>query len=108
MNLFDQNYVLLKELYSDSFYPEFLLDKLKANIQDVVDFLETGTSDLEKIQQKLDDMTIAINDLAEEFEENGSEIATIERECIANDIAYILEWFSIDIDIEEALRERDW
>ena len=30
------------------------------------------------------------------------------RECIAATVAYILEWFVIPIDTEEAIRERDW
>ena len=33
---------------------------------------------------------------------------TVARECIAADVAYILEWFNIPIDTEEAIRERDW
>ena len=37
-----------------------------------------------------------------------SEIETVARECIAATVAYILEWFGIPIDTEEAIRERDW
>ena len=37
-----------------------------------------------------------------------SEIETVARECIAAAVAYILEWFNIPIDTEEAIRERDW
>ena len=48
------------------------------------------------------------NDLQEEFDENDSEIETVARECIAAAVAYILEWFNIPIDTEEAIRERDW
>ena len=47
-------------------------------------------------------------DLQEEFDENDSEIETVARECIAAAVAYILEWFNIPIDTEEAIRERDW
>ena len=49
-----------------------------------------------------------INDLEEEFEQNDSELETVAREAIAETIEYILNWFEIDIDIEDALRERDW
>ena len=49
-----------------------------------------------------------INDLQEEFDENDSEIETVARDCIGVTVAYILEWFGIPIDIEEAIRERDW
>ena len=47
-------------------------------------------------------------DLQEEFDENDSEIETVARDCIGVTVAYILEWFGIPIDIEEAIRERDW
>ena len=35
-------------------------------------------------------------------------IETVARDCIGVTVAYILEWFGIPIDIEEAIRERDW
>lgn len=71
-------------------------------------FLETGVTDVEQIQEKFDAMTIAVNDLQEEFEENDSEIETSARESIAADVIEILNWFDIDIDVEDALGERDW
>lgn len=49
-----------------------------------------------------------IFDLQEEFEENDSELETAARESIGAAAAYILEWFEIDLDAEEAIRERDW
>ena len=51
---------------------------------------------------------LAIHQTEEEFDENDSEIETVARECIAATVAYILEWFGIPIDTEEAIRERDW
>ncbi len=53
-------------------------------------------------------MTCAINDLQEEFYENDSEIETVARDCIGVDAGYILNWFGIPIEMEEAIRERDW
>ena len=50
----------------------------------------------------------AINDLQEEFDANDSEIETMARDSIGVTVEHILVWFDIDIDIEEALRERDW
>ena len=65
-------------------------------------------SDTEVVQETLDEAVCGINDLPEEFDENDSEIETVARECIAATVAYILEWFGIPIDTEEASRERDW
>ena len=53
-------------------------------------------------------MVCAINDLQEEFYENDSEIETVARDCIGETVGYVLEWFGIPIDVEEAIRERDW
>ena len=49
-----------------------------------------------------------MNDLQDEFDENDSEIETVARDCIGETVGYILEWFEIPIDVEEAIRERDW
>ncbi len=53
-------------------------------------------------------MTLAINDLQEEFEERDSELETVARDSIGETVGYILEWFELALDAEEAIRERDW
>ncbi len=89
-------------------YPAFLVDKVKDELQKVIDLLESGETDIEVVQETLDEAVCGINDLQEEFDENDSEIETVARDCIGVTVAYILEWFGIPIDIEEAIRERDW
>ena len=108
MKVFYTNYKLLDEMYQDEYYPNFLVDKVKDELQKVIDLLETGETDTEIIQKKLDEAICAINDLQEEFDENDSEIETVARDCIGETVGYILEWFGIPIDVEEAIRERDW
>mgnify|MGYP001109221871 FL=1 len=108
MKLFDSNYKLLNEMYQDDYYPDFLVDKVKDELQKVIDLLETGETNTELIQKKLDEAVSAINDLQEEFDSNDSEIETAARECIGKTVGYVLEWFGIPIDLEEAIRERDW
>ena len=108
MKAFDTSYKLLDEMYQDEYYPNFLVDKIKDELQKVIDLLETGENDIEVIQKKLDESVCAINDLQEEFEENGSELETEARESIGEAVAYILRWFDLDLDVEEAIRERDW
>ena len=105
---FDENYILVKDMVEDNYYPAFLVNKVKAEIQKVIALLESGESDTEIIQETLDEAVCGINDLQEEFDDNDSEIETVARESIGETILYILNWFDIDIDIEEALRERDW
>ena len=108
MKAFDPNYKLLDEMYQDDYYPAFLVDKVKDEIQKVIDLLESCETDTEVVQEKLDEAVLAINDLQEEFDENESEIETVARDCIGVTIDYILKWFDIPIDMEEAIRERDW
>lgn len=108
MKAFDPNYKLLDEMYQDEYYPDFLVDEVRDALQKVVDLLESGETNTEVVQETLDEAVSSINDLQEEFDENDSEIETVARECIAADVAYILEWFYIPIDTEEAIRERDW
>lgn len=108
MKKFDEDYKLLADMYQDEYFPDFLVDKVRELVQNVIDFLETEERDLEVIQEKFDEMTEAINDLQEEFEENDSELETGAREIIGETIEYILKWFDIDIDVEDAIRMRDW
>ena len=108
MKAFDSNYQLLDEMYEDEYFPDFLVDKVKNELQKVIDLLENSETDTEAVQEKLDEVICAINDLQDEFDENDSEIETVARDCIGETVAYILERFGIPIDIEEAIRERDW
>lgn len=108
MKKFDESYHLLYDMYEDTFFPDFLVDKIKALMENVIGFLETGEQDVTAIQKRFDEITLAINDLQEEFEENDSEIETGARECIGENVDYILRWFDIDLDVEDAIGERDW
>jgi len=94
MKAFDPNYKLLDEMYQDNYYPAFLVDKVKDELQKVIDLLESDETDTEVVQETLDEAVCGINEVA--------------RECIAENVAYILAWFGIPIDTEEAIRERDW
>ena len=108
MKAFDPNYKLLDEMYRDEYYPDFLVDKVKDELQKVINLLESGETDTEVVQEQLDETIGGLTDLQEKLDENDSEIETVARECIAENVAYILAWFDIPIDTEEAIRERDW
>ncbi|RTQ92894.1 hypothetical protein EKG35_10600 [Lysinibacillus telephonicus] len=95
-------------MYKDPFFPTFLVDKLKLHIVKVVHFIEESTHTIEEIQEKLDEMTIAINELQNEFYQNNSEIETVARDSIGETVEEILQYFELDIDTEEAIREREW
>ena len=42
MKAFDPNYKLLDEMYQDDYYPAFLVDKVKDELQKVIALLESG------------------------------------------------------------------
>ncbi len=48
-------------------------------------------------------LTAFINTLLKQFDENNSEIDTIARESIVETIEYILKWYDININIEQAI-----
>ena len=47
-------------LETETYYPNFLVDKVKGELQKVIDLLETGETDTEVIQEKLDEVVCAI------------------------------------------------
>ena len=53
MKAFDPNYKLLDEMYQDNYYPAFLVDKVKDELQKVIDLLENGETDTEVVQETL-------------------------------------------------------
>jgi hypothetical protein len=102
------DFAFLPDMYADEYFPNEQVNKVKTAIQEVVTFLEAGGHTKDKIQEKLDDMTLEINNLQDDFTDHDSEIETGARESIAETIERVLAHFNIDIDIEEAIRERDW
>ena len=108
MKKFDPNYQMLAEMYQDDYYPDFLVDKISALLRKVIALLENDETDLKVIQSALDEAVEGINDLQAEFDQNDSEIETVARDTIGETVAYILEWFDINIDIEDAIGARDW
>ena len=51
MKTFDPDYKLLDEMYQDDYYPVFLVDKVKDELQKVIDLLESGETDTEVVQE---------------------------------------------------------
>ena len=109
MDKFDDQYVLLQNMFEDTYYPQFLVEKIKWQFIHLIEFLEgTDGQELSLIQDKLDEFTMSINNMQQEFWDQDSEIETVASESIANTLEYILNWFKIDVGIEDALREREW
>ena len=109
MDKFDDQYVLLQNMFEDTYYPQFLVEKIKWQFIHLIEFLEgTDVKEVSLIQDKLDEFTMFINNMQQEFWDQDSEIETVASESIANTLEYILNWFKVDVGIEDALREREW
>ncbi|SDP30103.1 hypothetical protein SAMN04487897_1714 [Paenibacillus sp. yr247] len=95
-------------MYNDPYFPNSLVDKVKAQLVEVVEYLESGNRSINDIQLKFDDMTDAINELQADFYEDDSEIETAARDSIGKTVEEILKHFNIRLDAEEAIRNREW
>lgn len=98
----------LPGMYVDSYFPTSEVDKVKMAIQQVVIFLEKGEVSTKNIQQKLDEMTLTINELQNNFADNESELETGACGSIAETVERVLAFFEVGIDIDKALRKREW
>jgi hypothetical protein len=98
----------LPEMYDDAYFPRHLVDKVRDAIRAAVTFIENGDHSKEEVQAALDRMTETINDLQDDFLEADSEIETGARDSIGETVERVLAALEIDIDHEEAIRNRDW
>ena len=108
MDSFDDQYILLEELYEDSFYPDFLIDKIKYLLEDFINFVEQKPKNMADVGDKIYDLIQNANSLQYEFLDNDSEYDNIARECLIRKLEYIIQWFHLPINLEEALAEREW
>ncbi|MCK9798183.1 hypothetical protein BK634_14805 [Pseudomonas chlororaphis] len=104
-----KNYPFLAEMTQDAYFPPHLVAKGQQLLLDMCATIEAespqGLTELYAITQATTD---DFNALAEEFEENGSEIETAARDCIGTDFAVIASAYGFDADIEELIATRDW
>lgn len=104
-----KNYAFLKDMYADQYFPKFLVDKIRTVLLEICDYIEKNNSLTKEQETEFIDKSIKkINDLASEFDENDSEIETVAREAILEDIKEIIKHYNLTFDFEEATADRDW
>ena len=108
MKAFDPNYKLLDEMYQDNYYPTFLVDKVKDELQKVIDLLESGETDTEVVQETLDEAVCGINDLQEEFDEHDSEENAQAHPKYQGDCGDWLNWTVPDTDCNLPIFSSGW
>ena len=100
--------LLLEDMFNDDYYPNFLVDKIKALLVEVIVFIYSDERTYGEVQEKLDEAICSINDLQQKFEEHDSEIETVARDSIGESVERILTHFEIELGIEHAIRNREW
>lgn len=104
-----RNYSFLKSMYSDTYFPNFLVDKGKDILVNLCFQIEKESpKNLPELYKLTHAATNKFNDLENEFGENGSEIETGARESIGGDFFFIAKAYGYDADIEELIATRYW
>lgn len=49
MKTFDKTYPLLKDMYEDSYFPDFLVAKIEEELKKLITLLESGEKDIDTI-----------------------------------------------------------
>ncbi|MBW3597634.1 MAG: hypothetical protein KY475_10200 [Planctomycetes bacterium] len=101
---------LLQGMYSDGYFPNFLVDKVRGVLEDACREIESqNPANHKQLYEITCRATERINDLQEEFEDNDSEIETAARDDIAVSFGYIASVYGFpDADLEELVATRDW
>ncbi len=105
-----QNYEFLTGMYSDGYFPDFLVDKIKKILIELCENIEAENPQDEPSLLKLTHAsTECINHLEEEFEDNDSELETEAREVMAENFEYIVRAYGFEsVDIEDVIATREW
>jgi hypothetical protein len=105
-----RNREILADMYADGYFPNFLVDKIKAILLDLCEQIERERpKDEESLLKLTHAATERINELAEEFEENDSELETGAREAMGAEFAFIVRAYGFEhVDIEDVIAPRDW
>ena len=101
---------LLKGMYQDGYFPNFLVDKVRDVLLDACREIEAQSpSSLAELYSITCEATERINDLQEEFYANESEIETAARDDIAVSFGVIATTYGFpEADLEELVATRDW
>lgn len=62
-SIFLSTLIILTQMYRDEYFPNFWVDKIKAEAQKLAGLLESGETGTNVILEKPDEITCTINDL---------------------------------------------
>lgn len=101
---------LLHGMYSDGYFPDFLVHKIKAILVELCEQIEAEKpGEAESLLKLTHAATERINDLQDEFDDNDSELETAAREDMAESFGHIVDAYGFtELDIEDVIAPRDW
>jgi hypothetical protein len=105
-----QSYDFLRGMYSDGYFPDFLVDKVKGILIDLCESIELEKpEDTGALLLLTHAATKRINELEDEFEDNDSELETEAREVMAENFEFVVRTYGFDsVDIEDVIATREW
>jgi hypothetical protein len=103
-----RGHTFLKAMLADAYFPKHLVGKGQDLLRQLAERIEREAPEGEAVYKLTQATAEAFNELQDEFWEADSEIETAAREAIAGDVEFILEAYGYDVDIEEAIGNRDW
>ncbi|MEE1939363.1 DUF5713 family protein [Streptomyces sp. TRM 70361] len=103
-------HVLLRQMYSDAYFPDHVVDKGRDILLRLCGRIEAEQPpDLAALYGLTQAATEEFNLLEAEFEAAGSEIETVARERIADDFWFVASAYGFtDADVEELIATRHW
>ena len=104
------SYPFLQEMYAASYFPDELVKKGEDILRELcLQIEEQNPASLQELYELTHAATDKFNELQEEFDEQGSEIETAARDCIATDFEAIAKAYGFDdADTEDLVATRDW
>lgn len=104
-----KSHEFLADMIKDAYFPKQLVQKGQKILDRLCERIEAERpNDLEALYAITHASTEEFNALAEEFEDQNSEIETAARDCIGSDFAHIAKAYGFDADIEELISPREW
>ena len=105
-----KEYDFLRGMYNDGYFPDFLVDKIKAILVSMCEEIEQADPQNESALLSITHAaTLQINALESEFDENDSELETVARDVMGEDFEYIVRTYGfVDVDVEDVIAPREW
>lgn len=104
-----QQHSFLALMYEDDYFPNNLVNKGKQLLLNLCQRIEAEKpKSLTDLYQLTHHTTHLFNELDEEFQQQGSEIETVARECIVMDFEFIAHSYSYQADGEALTATREW